>query len=524
LGRPRRGAPRTLAPALACALGILLLALSWTLLGTDGHGSGRSLEQTSTAAKEIRGYPSTPRSLHFDTPIVRKLTGKLARGRHAEAINANVRAAEARADAPLAPAGLPINWCGQPRPAGALSPQAAHSFQLVYAHPADQPDHFSLFANELQADASYIDRFVSAESNHTQYIHFVMGTSCGPQYVSLIDWQMPQARSAYAGDGGNPPNFSAIDTAATATFGRPAGVDTLIYVDGLVENPGWSGDTYGGVAEGLYIGDPTPGPSNPNNLGGQFAFLYGLVGGKPAPGEQALDPPTLLHEASHAIGAVSLVAPNSTGAGHCYVMQDIMCYADGGPHGASSDLKNVCGYRNDVMQLPYDCTGDNYYNPNPAPGSYLATHWNLYNSDFMAPCTSDETACGTSQRPVSASVHRGRVTLTLTAVTLPGGYVRVTAGVRGLPKRATASVCMSSVVFSGEPGCHKATARRDAAVTSGTLPAANGEGWRSVRASVRVTVDRRATRRHGRRRHGHRVRARVARVVPLTLQVPLTLA
>ena len=42
----------------------------------------------------------------------------------------------------------------------------------------------------------------------------------------------------------------------------------------------------------------------------------------------------------------------------------------------------------------YDCGRDDYFNPAPAAGSYLATHWNTYDSAFLAPCGEVAPACG----------------------------------------------------------------------------------------------------------------------------------
>ena len=42
----------------------------------------------------------------------------------------------------------------------------------------------------------------------------------------------------------------------------------------------------------------------------------------------------------------------------------------------------------------YDCGNDDYFNPSPAGGSYLATHWNVYDGAFMAPCGQIPPACG----------------------------------------------------------------------------------------------------------------------------------
>lgn len=90
-----------------------------------------------------------------------------------------------------------------------------------------------------------------------------------------------------------------------------------------------------------------------------------------------------LHELGHVLGAVMDESPNSTGGGHCTDENDVMCYADGGPKIPNTDdpMRYVCP---SVLEDLFDCNGDDYFNVNPAPGSWLATHWNVANSGFLA--------------------------------------------------------------------------------------------------------------------------------------------
>jgi hypothetical protein len=57
-----------------------------------------------------------------------------------------------------------------------------------------------------------------------------------------------------------------------------------------------------------------------------------------------------------------------------------MCYADGGPKNAMS---TPCPVLTGIIGAAFDCGQDDYFNPAPAPGSYLATHWNVYDSAFL---------------------------------------------------------------------------------------------------------------------------------------------
>jgi hypothetical protein len=97
----------------------------------------------------------------------------------------------------------------------------------------------------------------------------------------------------------------------------------------------------------------------------------------------------MLHEITHTLGAVQEPAPHSSGGGHCYDEQDVMCYNDGGPYFVNGGtIQTLCN----VPFQAYDCNGDDYFNAAPAAGSYLATHWNSARSTFMCPLARCQTA------------------------------------------------------------------------------------------------------------------------------------
>jgi Ricin-type beta-trefoil lectin domain-like/Metallo-peptidase family M12B Reprolysin-like len=83
------------------------------------------------------------------------------------------------------------------------------------------------------------------------------------------------------------------------------------------------------------------------------------------------------HELGHNLGAVSNSAPNSSKAGHCVDDYDVMCYVDTN----TTVVKIVCSDRAHENRL--DCNHDDYYSTDPQAGSYLATHWNVANNQFL---------------------------------------------------------------------------------------------------------------------------------------------
>jgi len=137
------------------------------------------------------------------------------------------------------------------------------------------------------------------------------------------------------------------------------------------------------VDAGVYCGianvanDDRPGQENANNRGPTF----GRVDAKCWGNVNAVE----AHEIAHTLGAVQLSAPHSNGAWHCFDEYDRMCYNDG----SGVAMQFFCSTSWEGL---LDCRGDDYFNPTPQAGSYLAGHWNLYSSAFLARTPPDNSS------------------------------------------------------------------------------------------------------------------------------------
>jgi hypothetical protein len=89
-----------------------------------------------------------------------------------------------------------------------------------------------------------------------------------------------------------------------------------------------------------------------------------------------------VHELMHTLGAVQLSAPHSDGGGHCTDTPSVMCPGSGGARPAVP----ACAVQK-VQVL--DCGMDDFWNPNPAQGSYLSTGDNIATSQFFGPQAQD---------------------------------------------------------------------------------------------------------------------------------------
>lgn len=270
----------------------------------------------------------------------------------------------------VAEADLPSTWCGTERSTDdtANSSSSGSRIKIVYAYPLGEANRFDVYKDMIQNDVGTVANWVAASSGGLRTIRFDTGTSCGPDYVDIASVQLPHGRTYYTGSASRA--GMVMSDVRGALSGMTGTRNYLVYADGLYANDGVLGTAQ--MPE-----DDRPGSGNFANYGGVTGIVWG-AGGSDFIYDRLT---TMLHELSHTLGAVQDSAPNSSLLGHCYEMYDVMCYPDGGPKGDESDLVFNCPARSPL--LAYECGMDDYFNPAPASGSYLSTHWNLYNASFM---------------------------------------------------------------------------------------------------------------------------------------------
>lgn len=283
-------------------------------------------------------------------------------------------------DAPAEPQQTPgagQHWCGAARSTDAAPAPDRASVQLVYAFPTDRPDRFAAFRDGLQGDASVIRSFLATESGGRKTLRFAGEGHCAAG-VDIGVLPLSGPRSAYL-DRDGAPSVEALSGEVKAAFPPPrsVAVNYLVFADNLA-----SPSDCCITGTGSHYEDSAKNSPSIHDAGGLTAAVWGVDGWSPEPGSTAYFPDLFLHEITHTLGGVANDAPHSTGAGHCTDQADIMCYADGGPRNTMSTL---CPALSGAINAAFDCGQDDYFSPTPTPGSYLATHWNVYDSAFLEP-------------------------------------------------------------------------------------------------------------------------------------------
>lgn len=335
-------------PPLLVVVALLLVGALPPLAATAGSGTVR---------------PVLPGATHGDRipdGADRALRRQLAKSRRARRTTARAAgAATGLKDGP---------WCGAEQSADDIAYQAhtGPRVKVIYAYPSDRPNRFATMRDLIQADARDMTDLVLGAAGQTKTLRFDVGTKCGAGYVDILSIRLPRTAAAYrqlpAGSRMNQLRTDLSPSVASMVGKR----NYLVYADATS-----AGDGVAGIAT-VYV-DDRPGANNAANNGGLWAMAFGDGNDPNFLGSRLT---TVLHEVTHNLGAVQDSAPHSTGAGHCSDESDVMCYDDGGP---TADMTNPCA------QQAYDCGADDYFNPAPAAGSYLDTHWNVYRSTFLCP-------------------------------------------------------------------------------------------------------------------------------------------
>jgi hypothetical protein len=295
--------------------------------------------------------------------------------------------------APDLPEFLPTTWCGTERDTNdtdhAAFPATQRQIKLVYAYANDQPHDFDRWKDALQADVSRIEQFLAVQTGGRRALRFDMGTACGPQYVDIQSIALPHPRSYYIA-GNDTTNFYNLADDVHAQVGTDSR-DVFVLGDGLT-----TGDPQTDPEQGVWgIAQVSPddraGSDNEANDGG----LTGMMLTPPVTTPDPVDwqPTVMLHEITHNLGGVQQSAPHSTPNSHCWDGRDVMCYQDGST-GSQPYTTSVCDFVGGAIPQTYDCGHDDYFNPDPVGGTYIATHWNIYTSAFMGKCSDLGMACG----------------------------------------------------------------------------------------------------------------------------------
>ncbi len=266
--------------------------------------------------------------------------------------------------------------------------------QLIYVRLTGSPDRSAtLFPNfatwAATANTVYVDS--AAQTGGVRNVRFVTDSTC-----NLVIAKAEVSSTAMS-------NFSTYVSDLKAMGFNRSDRKYLTWADA---------NTYCGIGE-IYIDDKattTPGlsSSNANNghpgVSGAFARTDNGCWGMSNSVEA--------HELTHNLGGVQRTAPNATTGFHCRDESDRMCYVDG----SGVTMIQRCPAANERL---LDCNHDDYFSTSPAAGGYLATHWNVANSAFLAGSSPPVTTTTTLPPPTTTTTAAPTTTTTVVSTGTP---------------------------------------------------------------------------------------------------------
>ncbi len=251
--------------------------------------------------------------------------------------------------------------------------------QLVYARPSDGKDRYQEISKTLKKWIANANGIVNNEAKKFGVIADIK-IACKDKDITVLNVILPKSARKYnTGDG----KTTAVLESDLQELGYGDSMTKyIVYYDGSADG------CEGGKSECEAQATPQKGPDdrlsadNIYNIGPSYAVLYdGGISKIPQKYHTEVDmlaPIIMLHEYTHTMGAVQLNSPNSAGEYHCKDEppldkqgSDVMCKSDN-PNTVFGDACQDKGF-----EMHFDCNNDDYFNPKPDSGSYLATHWNL---------------------------------------------------------------------------------------------------------------------------------------------------
>ena len=235
---------------------------------------------------------------------------------------------------------------------------SGHRVQAMYVVEAGRTNRFAALEGSLKLWAAGVDDVVNrsaALSGGVRNVRFVTDTGAGGTCeAKVLNVTVPAGSLASFGS-----SVSAVQALGHTDPSRKY----LMWTDATV---------LCGVAS-MYLDDQES-QANANN--GRYAQYARTDSGCWGFGDGAGQHSVEAHELLHALGGVQRSAPNSTAAGHCTDESDTMCYSDG----AGVSMRAICPPEREYL---FDCNLNDYFSTYPDPGSYLDTHWNSADSQFL---------------------------------------------------------------------------------------------------------------------------------------------
>ena len=259
-----------------------------------------------------------------------------------------------------APAGVDVPTGQAPALAAAQSvPEVAcegdgtsgNRTQVIYARASNNPngDRYGAYLATVQQLSAGVDGIYdasAAETGGSRRVRFVTDTNCAIAVLNVV-----------------------LSTSAADTFDKTIGElqakgfnrgdrKYLVFMDANVL-----------CGIGTFYSDDRAGGENYNNGG---------IAGYARIDTPCWEAQAVAHEHMHMLGGVQNSAPHSSGGSHCVDEYDVMCYSDAPNRPTMQYLCNDSAHNN-----RFDCNHDDYFHTSPAAGSYLATHWNTANNQFL---------------------------------------------------------------------------------------------------------------------------------------------